>query len=150
MTEDRPKVPLYNTTYGDTVYWITFAVCLICLVGPVLAVLFPDSTAMNPYFTYALIFDGQTGTEIWTALYGEWPYMHSVWFKNFFTGDGITMFAMAIGCTVAVWALIPTIVAFVKEGLTGYAVFSVFIIAMILFAASGAVQIEVPVPEPVE
>ncbi len=140
MTEDRPKVPLFNTVYGNTVYWITFAVCLACLVGPVFAVLFPDSTIINPYFTYALIFEGMTGEEIWIALYGEWPYMHKLWWSHFFTGDGFTMFAMAVGCTVAVWALIPTIFAFIKEGLTGFAVASLVIIGMILFAASGIVR----------
>ncbi len=145
MTEDRPRPPLYNTTYGDTVYWITFVVALICLIGPIFAVFFPGNTAMDPYLTFDLIFEGMTGVEIWTALYGEWPFIHGVWLKNFFTGDGFVMFGMVVGCTVAVWALIPTIFAFVKEGNTGYALFSLFVIFMILFAASGIVQIEIPV-----
>jgi len=140
MTEDRPQVPLFNTIYGDTVYWITFAVCLACLVGPVFAVLYPDNTAINPYFTYALIFEGMSGEEIWIALYGEWPYMHKIWLQHFFTGDGFTMFAMVIGCTVAAWALIPTIFAFIKEGVTSFAIFSLLILGMILFAASGIIR----------
>jgi len=142
MTEDRPSVPIYNVVYGDVVYWITFATCIISLVGPMFAVLFPEKTVMNPYFTYALIFEGMTGSEIWAALYGEFPWLHRIWWEHFFTGDGFTMFGMVIGCTVALWALIPTIFALAKEGLYIYILFSIFVMIMILLSASGLIAIE--------
>lgn len=144
MTEERPVAPLYNRVYGGVVYWITFATCLICLIGPAIAVIWPDATAMNPYFTFALIFEGKGGVEIWRELYGTMPYLHSIWWNYFFTGDGLLVFGMAVGCTVAVWALIPTIFAMARDGVYGYAIFSLVIIFMILFAATGFVEMEVP------
>ena len=142
MTEDRPRPPVYNVVYGDVVYWITFATCIISLIGPMFAVLYPDNTVMNPYFTFALIFEGMTGADIWAALYGDFPWLHKIWWENFFTGDGLTMFGMVIGCTVALWALIPTIFALAKEGLYYYIFFSLFVMLMIVLSASGLIAIE--------
>ncbi len=144
MTEERPVAPLYNRVYGAVVYWITFATCVICLIGPIISILWPQATAMNPYFTFALIFEGMSGPEIWETLYGTMPYLHSVWWNEFFTGDGFMIFGMTIGCTVAVWGLIPTIYALARDGVWGYALFSLVIIGMILFAASGVVEMELP------
>ncbi len=141
MTEDRPIAPLYNRIYGDVVYWITFACCIVSLVGPMASVIWPENNAMNPYFTYALIFEGMTGVEIWMTLYGDWPWLHKVWWDNFFTGDGFTMFGMVIGCTVAFWALIPTIPALAREKLWIYVLFSLFVMFMILLSASGIFEV---------
>lgn len=141
MTEDRPLAPLHNRVYGSIVYWITFTSCLICFIGPMFAMFMPDNTAMNPYFTYALIFEGLSGEEIWVALYGEWPWFHSVWWKNFFTGDGFTMFGVALGTTVALWALIPTMVVFTREKQFQYVILSAVVCFMVILAASGIVRI---------
>ena len=141
MTEDRPLAPLHNRVYGEIVYWITFTSCLICFVGPMFSMIWPDKNAMNPYFTYALVFEGMTGSEIWMTLYGDWPWFHSVWWNNFFTGDGFTMFGITLGTTVAVWALIPTMFVFAKNKQPQYVIFSLIVVFMVIFAASGIVRI---------
>jgi len=141
MTEDRPIAPAWNRVYGEIVYWITFVCCLICFIGPMFSMLFPENNAMNPYFTYALVFEGMTGSEIWIALYGDWPWFHKVWWQNFFTGDGFTMFGIAVGTTVALWALIPTMFVFARNKLPQYVLFSGIVCFMVILAASGIVRI---------
>ncbi len=146
MTEDRPVAPLYNRIYGQVVYWITLSTCVICLIGIIISVLRPEDTALNPYFTFAMIFEGVSGPEIWKILHGSIPSIHSLWWNELFTGDGLIIFGLTLGTTVVIWGLIPTIYAFARNGVWGYAVLSLIIIGMILFSASGIMKLEPPEP----
>ncbi len=140
MSEDRPIMPKAQTYYGECVYYLTVVACLVCIVGPLIAMINPENNVMNPYFTFAAIFQGHTADEVWTLVAGGFPGGH-FWYDNFFTGDGFTQFGLALGCTSAAYALIVAAVAYAVERIYLYTFFSLFVAAMIFFAASGVVSL---------
>jgi len=139
MNSDRPIMPRAQRVYGETVYWLTVVCCVICTAGPLLAMISPENNVMNPYFTFAAIFDGHSPAEIWTIAAGHFPGGHFYW-RNLFTGDGFTQLGLALGTTSAAWALFVAAGVYAVERIYLYAFFSVFVAIMILFSASGIVS----------
>ena len=145
-TKNNPEKPCIEKSqiqFGTIVHWITIASCLIALIAPVFILLLPDKNLLNPTLLFNAIFEGKRAAEIWEAAGvsfqdgGFWK----LFFGNFFTPDGIAAFAVALGCSVTLWALIPAAWQFGKKKNYFYLGVSFFIMALAALAMSGMINI---------
>ena len=139
------KIPEINKSqlhYGTAVHWITIVVCLIALVTPVFILMFPHSNLLNPNLVFNAIFEGKRPAEIWEA--AGVPFKSGDFWKlfqeNFFTPDGFATFGIVLGCSVTFWALIPALLQFIKRKEYFYMFVALFIMALIILAMSGIVN----------
>ena len=133
---ETPKMPRAQTVYGAIVYWITILSCIICMIGPVISVASPDNNVLNPYKLFNAIFDGKDAQTVWKEVGGEFPGGH-FYLKNFFYGDGFTQFGLALGCSVALWALIASAVAYASDKIYLYVVLSIWVALMVALSMVG-------------
>lgn len=136
---ERPKMPGAQIVYGEVVYWITIAAAIISIIGPVIAVINIDNNVLNPHFLFAAIFDGKTPEVIWEEVGGGFPGGH-FYKNNFLYGDGFTQFGLALGCSAAFWALIGAAAAYRKDKTYLYVILSLWVAAMVAFAAFGIIK----------
>ena len=133
---ETPKMPRAQTVYGAIVYWITILSCIICMIGPVISVASPDNNVLNPYKLFNAIFEGKDAQTVWREVGGEFPGGH-FYLKNFFYGDGFTQFGLALGCSVALWALIASAVAYASDKIYLYVVLSIWVALMVALSMVG-------------
>ncbi len=136
--QDTPKMPRAQNVYGAIVYWVTILSCLICMVGPVISVASPEKNVMNPYKLFNAIFEGKNAQEVWQEVGGEFPGGH-FYLTKFFYGDGFTQFGLALGCSVALWALIATAVAYASDKVYLYVILSIWVAALVALSMIGIV-----------
>ncbi len=105
-TEQRPEVPLSGVVYGDIIYWGTIASALIALVGQILAFV-TRSNYISPSTVIAKIWHGEKVDPIWQSTVGARPDGEHWYLQHLATGDGLTMFGIALG----VFVVIPAILA---------------------------------------
>lgn len=133
---ETPKMPRAQTVYGAIVYWITILSCIICMIGPVISVASPDNNVLNPYKLFNAIFEGKDAQTVWKEVGGEFPGGH-FYLKNFFYGDGFTQFGLALGCSVALWALIASAVAYASDKIYLYVILSIWVALMVALSMVG-------------
>jgi hypothetical protein len=75
---------------------------------------------------------------VWQEVGGEFPGGH-FYFKNFTSGDGFTQFGLALGCSVALWALIVTAFAYAKDRIYLYVGLSLWVAALVALSMIGIV-----------
>jgi len=136
--EERPIMPRAQLVYGAIIYWITIAAAIICMIGPVISMASPDNNVLNPYYLFAGIFEGKNAATVWQEVGGGFPGGH-FYFKNFTMGDGFTQFGLALGCSVALWALLATAIAYLTEKVYLYVSLSLWVAFLVLLAATGIV-----------
>ncbi|MBI4776887.1 MAG: hypothetical protein HY788_22355 [Deltaproteobacteria bacterium] len=136
--EARPKMPVAQIVFGEIVYWITVLSCLICTVGPLLSIAFPDNNVMNPHYLFASIWKGNSSDVVWKEVGGAFPGGH-FYFDHLTKGDGFTQFGLALGCSVALWGLIGTAIAYFRERVYLYVVLSLWVGALVALAMVGIV-----------
>jgi len=137
--EERPKMPLAQLVYGEIIYWLTVAACIICMIGPVISMASVKNNVMNPHYLFAGIFEGKNTETIWQEVGGGFPGGH-FWFKNFTMGDGFTQFGLALGCSVAIWALLAAAIAYLAEKVYFYVILSLWVALLVGLSASGILQ----------
>jgi len=129
-------------SYGKAVCWITIVSCLISLITPFFILLFPDKNYLDETLLFEAVFKGKKPAEIWEA--AGVPFKSGdfwkLFIKNFFTPDGLAAFGIALGCSVTLWALIPAVWQFAKKKEYFYVCVSAFIMALIVLAMSGIVN----------
>lgn len=133
---ETPKMPRAQTVYGAIVYWITILSCIICMIGPVISVASPDNNVMNPYKLFNAIFEGKDAQTVWKEVGGEFPGGH-FYLKKFAYGDGFTQFGLALGCSVALWALIASAVAYASDKIYIYVGLSIWVAIMVALSMVG-------------
>jgi hypothetical protein len=136
---ETPKMPHAQLIYGSIVYWITILSCLICMVGPVISVASPDNNVLNPYKLFNAIFEGKDARTVWQEVGGEFPGGH-FYLKNLKCGDGFTQLGLALGCSVALWALIVVAVAYAREKIYVYAILSLWVAGLVALSMIGVVK----------
>ena len=136
--QETPKMPRANNVYGAIVYWVTIISCLICMVGPVISVAAPENNVLNPYKLFNAIFEGKNAQQVWQEVGGEFPGGH-FYLKNLTYGDGFTQFGLALGCSVALWALIATAIAYSKDRIYLYMILALWVAAMVALSMIGIV-----------
>lgn len=137
--EQHPLMPRAQTIYGRIVYIVTIFSCLICAIGPVVSLAFPDNNVLNPYYLFAGIFEGKDAVTVWQEVGGGFPGGH-FWFSKFTYGDGFTQFGLALGCSVALWALLASALAYISEKIYLYAILSVWVALLVFLSASGIIK----------
>lgn len=140
-TGEMPTIPKPQIVYGELVYWITIASALIAIVGPALALIFPDNNVLPPIGSLSAIFSGTKSSDIWAGSNaGGFPGGH-FYFKNLFTGDGFTQFGVALGCGVALPGLIGAAIAYGRSRAHWFTFLSLWVAFMIFFAAAGVINL---------
>jgi len=134
--QNAPKMPRAQTTYGSIVYWITILSCILCTVGPVISVASPDNNVLNPYKLFNAIFEGKDAQTVWQEVGGEFPGGH-FYLKRLTYGDGFTQFGLALGCSVALWALIASAVAYSSDKNYLYLSLSIWVAIMVALSMVG-------------
>lgn len=135
-TVEAPKMPRANTVYGNIVYWVTIVSCIICMIGPVISVAYPDNNTLNPYKLFNAIFEGKDAQTVWQEVGGGFPGGH-FYLKNFTQSDGFTQFGLALGCSVALWALIATAVAYFADRNYLYVSLAIWVSIMVALSMVG-------------
>ena len=144
MDEKTPvdKSQLY---FGKTVHRITVISCLISLITPFFILLFPDKNFLNEALLFDAVFKGKAlknPAEIWKA--AGVPFnpgdFWKLFIKNLFTPDGFAAFGIVLGCSVTLWALIPAVLQFIKKKEYFYVCVSIFLMALIVLAMSGIIN----------
>ena len=133
---ETPQMPRAQTVYGAIVYWVTIISCLICTVGPVISVASPDNNILNPYKLFNAIFQGKDAKTVWQEVGGGFPGGH-FYLKYFTYGDGFTQFGLALGCSVALWALIASAFAYASDKIYLYVWLSLWVAAMVALSMIG-------------
>ena len=136
--QEKPKMPRAQTTYGAIVYWITILAAIICMVGPVISVASPDNNVLNPYKLFNAIFEGKDAQTVWKEVGGEFPGGH-FYLKHFTYGDGFTQFGLALGCSVALWALIASALAYASDKNYLYVGLAIWVAIMVAASMIGIV-----------
>ena len=111
---EKPKMPPAQIYYGETVYWLCLVSAVICVIGPVVTMLFTENNVLNPFFLFSAIWEGKSAQEVWQGAGGGFPGGH-FYLRRFNSGDGITQFGIALGCASALPALLCAAVAYVRE-----------------------------------
>lgn len=137
--ENMPKASLVQVVYGEIVYWITIVACIICMIGPVISLAWPEKNVLNPHFLFAGIFSGKEPAAIWEEVGGGFPGGH-FYFSNFFSGDGFTQFGLALGCSVAFWALLATAIQFLRKKDFLYVILALWVALLVFLSMSGITQ----------
>ncbi len=136
--QETPKIPPVQIVYGAIVYWITILACLICMVGPVISVASPGNNVLNPYKLFTVIFEGKDAQTVWQEVGGEFPGGH--FYLNHLTyGDGFTQFGLALGCSVALWALIAAAIAYASDKVYVYVFLSLWVVLLVILSMLGIV-----------
>ena len=136
--EARPKMPRAQIVYGEIVYWVTIVACIICMIGPLISLASPDNNVLNPHYLFASIFEGKSAETVWQEVGGEFPGGH-FYLENLTKGDGFTQVGLALGCSVALWALIATAIAYFTEKIYIYVVLSLWVGGLVTLAMIGLV-----------
>lgn len=137
--EKAPEIPKAASWYGDIVYWITIISCIMCMIGPVLSVANPEKNVLNPYKLFDTIFQGKDAATIWQEVGGGFPGGH-FYLKNMTYGDGFTMMGIAFGCSVALWGLLASAVAYAKEKNYTFVGLSLWVCALVALSMVGIVS----------
>ena len=140
---EKPKIPFSQLVFGESVYWLCVITAIVCMIGPIIAMLSMDGNVMNPHYLFASIFKGNTANAVWEEVAGEFPGGH-FWLDNIATGDGFTQLGLVIGCGSALPALMATAMVYLfkkKERSYIWVLFSLGIAALISISILGIVNI---------
>lgn len=141
MKRNKLQISKAQSAYGAVVYWVTFSAALICMAGPLIAMLAPESNVLNPHLVFSGIWEGKTADEVWAYAGEGFPGGH-FYLVRFFSGDGFTQFGIVLGSTAALWGLLAAVAGFIREKAYGYAGACVFVSAVIIFAMAGVVSLK--------
>lgn len=136
--EQTPKMPRAQIVYGAIVYWVTILSCIVCMIGPVLSVASPDNNILNPYKLFNAIFEGKDAQTVWQEGGGKFPGGH-FYLKNLTLGDGFTQLGLAMGCSVALWALIAAAIAYATDRIYFYVVLAIWVAGLVALSMVGIV-----------
>ena len=208
-TQERPKMPRAQIIYGEVVYWVTILAAIICMIGPLIAMLNVENNVLNPHFLFAKIFEGKSSRTVWAEAGpfkltqksldaikeegapedvinilarfqnkefksgdeaikvfektmgkdllekpidndktvqslilkhgGGFPGGHFYW-SNLTVGDGFTQLGLALGCSVALWALIIAAFAYLSEKTYIYVFLSLWVALLVFLSATGIIK----------
>lgn len=135
MKRPPPQVATVERhVYGRIVYVLAYAACLCCLVGPLLAMMFPERTTVRPYRMFQAILAGRDTAAIWVESAGGFPGPH-FYLRAGLAGDALVQFGLVIGCTASAWALIVAGILFGRRRAWGYAMLAFAIVGLVFLSA---------------
>lgn len=137
-----PEIHKSQLYFGKAVHWLTIISCIITLAAPPLILLFPRSNLLNPALIFNAIFEGKKPAEIWAAAGaafepGDFWKLFRV---NLFSPDGFGTLGITLGCSTALWGLIPAVIQFIRKKEYFYCCVSLFVMTLIALAMSGLIN----------
>jgi hypothetical protein len=136
--EQKPVMQRAQKVYGEIVYWITIVACVLCMIGPVISVAKPERNILNPYKLFGAIFEGKDAQTIWREAGEGFPGGH-FYLKHLFLGDGFTQLGLALGCSVALWALLAAAFCFLMEKTYFYVILAFWVAFLVFCSMTGVV-----------
>jgi hypothetical protein len=109
------------------------------MIGPVISVASPDNNVLDPCKLYSAIFEGKSPQEVWQAVGGQFPGGH-FYLKRLTYGDGFTQLGLALGCSVALWALIVAAFFYLTEKIYFYVILALWVAALVTLSMLGIVS----------
>jgi hypothetical protein len=140
---DAPQLemPRAQRIYGEIIYWMTIVACLICMIGPAIAVADPENNVLNPYRLFDTIFEGKTAEQVWTEVGGGFPVGHFYLDRQYFGyGDALTQLGLALGCSCAFWGLLAAAAAYASEKTWLYVILALWVATLVLLSMTGVVS----------
>ena len=137
-TEQLPTIRRAPRVYGEIVYWVTILACILCMIGPVISVASPEKNILNPYKLFSAIFEGKDAQTIWQEAGEGFPGGH-FYLTHLTYGDGFTQLGLALGCSVALWALIATAFCFLVEKTYFYVILAFWVAFLVFCSMTGIV-----------
>ena len=143
LTEEEAMalVSPQQKSFGLVVHWVTIMTTLIALAAPVFILWRPERNVADPYRVFSAVFAGKSKGDIWAAAGTEFPGGH-FYLEGIFRGDALAQAGLAIGCSVALWALLPAIWKYFKARDYLYAGISLFIALLIALAMTGVLAFD--------
>lgn len=135
----RPPVQKTQIVFGEMVYWVTILAAIVCMVGPVIAMINPDNNVANPHYLFSAIFAGKDAATIWKEAGGSFPGGH-FYLHNITKGDGFTQLGLALGCSSAFYALIAVAFIYGRRKNYLYMALSLWVAILILGSLIGIVS----------
>lgn len=130
------NTPKHNLLYGAIVQWITIISTIIAMIAPIFILSKPENNILNPNHIFSAIWQGKTIEEVWNHAGSGFPGAH-FYLNNLSAGDGLAQFGIVLGCSVALWALLPIIVSYFKNKIYLYSLICLFICLLIVFSMIG-------------
>lgn len=125
--------------FGGVLYWLTLGACVLCIIGPVIAMAMPRHNVLDKNHLFAAIFAGDEPAAIWNEVGEGFPGAH-FYLQHPWTGDGLTHLGLALlGCTAAAWALLAAAGVYLRQGVYLYAMLCLLVALMVLTAAAGVI-----------
>ena len=141
--EDQPEIPRSGVAYGETIYWGTVASAVITVIGQVITFL-TQGSAISPSILLSRIWDGKGVDGIWQGVGIARPENEHWYFAHLTSGEGLTMFGIAVGVFIVIPALLASsYVLFTRENRPLFGVLAV--IAALITIASFVGVIQMPV-----
>ena len=140
---EKPKVPLTQVVYGQIVYWLCLVAALICMIGPALAIVFPDNNVMEPHYLFGTLWKGSNPETVWQQVGSGFPGTH-FWISNLNSWDGFTQLGFVIGCSSAGAGLLVATIFFLLEKPRPYkwVLISIIFASLIFLSAVGLFSIK--------
>lgn len=132
----KTLISVQQKVYGTIVHWITIFTALIAMIAPVFVLANPQNNVSNPYKIFDLIFQGKDKDFIWQNSGASFPGGH-FYLTDILKGDAIAQFGIALGCSVALWSFIPTVILYIKSKDYVFAGICLFDALLILLALTG-------------
>lgn len=139
--EEMPKIPSTQVVCGLTIYIVCILSAIICIIGPCLALVWPEANVSNPHLVFGSIFEGKEAAAVWEAAGVDFDGIGGGHFyiKHFFTPDGFTQFGLALGCAVSGPALLVAAFSYLKEKDWLYVLMALWGLSMVMLSASGII-----------
>ena len=100
---DNVKVARSGVIYGDIIYWGTIAGAFLTIIGSVITFV-TTNNYIDPNYLLSSIWEGNGVEAIWAGAEGVGTPPDGHWYMGqLTTGDGLTMFGLALG----VFSVIP-------------------------------------------
>ncbi len=136
------KIPHSHIIYSEIVHWVTIISSVLALFIPIFILLKPDNNLLNPNLILGAIFSGAKISEIWgMSSAGVFPGAH-YGLTNLGMADSWALLSINIGCSVAIWAIIPAILfQLFKEKDYFSAILGIVFTCLVFFSMIGVLNV---------
>ena len=140
LRHEPPEIDLPASVrcYASIVHVITIVSAILALFAPLLILINPSANILDPNRIFQVIFSGGSIEQIWSlSKTGSFPGAH-YFVDNMASSDSWAQIAISLGCSVGLWALLPTVaLQYFKEKNYLWATLGLVFIALIVLSMLG-------------
>jgi len=140
----RPEADASQRVFAAVSLGVTLAACLAALAAPALLLWFPGADRPDHPAMFGALFQKEPPARVWRAGgvdfadRGFWGLIRDQGFGP----DGLALAAIALGCSVTLWALLPTAWVYWRRRDFKYAALALALAGLTALAMSGWVRME--------